>query len=268
MGSYAWSEGNILIDNTLPIEDLNSKVHSFVVGYVRSFKLLNKPAKFDAILPYSTSTFNGLLEGEAASTSRNGFGDPSFRLSMILLGAKALEAPDFFQQKGKKFKLGALLRVRVPLGQYYPERLINLGTNRYSIKAGLAGSYTFWDKLSWEVHFNSWFFTENKEFYNGNELKQKPLITLQNHFVYEFKPGIWAAISFGRSTLGETLLNGEEKDDVQNNSRLGAAFAFRLSKGSSIKIAATTGVTTRYGSDYTTLLLAYQFLWFDKYSPP
>jgi hypothetical protein len=72
------------------------------------------------------------------------------------------------------------------------------------------------------------------------------------------------AISFGGSFFGETIINGVEKEDIQNSSRTGLAFAYRLNNHSSLKIAATTGVTTRYGSDFTTLLLAYQFLWFDK----
>jgi len=90
------------------------------------------------------------------------------------------------------------------------------------------------------------------------------MITFQSHLSYEFKPGIWAAISYGRSNLGETVLNGIEKNDIQKNSRMGAAFAFRLNKGSAIKVAVTSGVSTRYGSDYTTFLLAYQYLWFDN----
>lgn len=264
VASYAFSSGNIMLDNTLPIEDLNSKLNSFVFGYVRSFKMLNKPAKFDIIVPTTFSKFDGIYENEGASVSRNGFGDPTLRLSMILLGAEALKPSEFFKQEAKKFKLGTLLRVRVPLGQYDSSKLINLGTNRYSLKTGFAGSYTFQKKMVWEFHLNTWFFSENKEFFNGNTIKQKPLLAAQTHLTYEFKPGIWAALSFGHSTFGETIVNGVEKDDIQNNSRLGVAFAFRLNKQSALKIAATTGVTTRYGSDFTTFLLAYQFLWFDK----
>lgn len=267
VASYGYSTGNIMLDNTLPIEDLNSKLNSFVFGYVRSFKLFNKPAKFDAILPTSFGKFDALVEDEDASANRNGFGDPSFRLSMILIGAEPLELSEFMKQESKKFKLGALLRTRIPLGQYNPEKLINLGTNRYAFKVGLAGSYTFKKKIVWEVHLNSWYFTKNNFFFGGNTIKQKPLLSLQSHVTYEFKPGTWLAFSIGGSTLGETIINGTERDDLQKNSRIGLAFAYRLTQKSSLKIAATTGVTTRYSADYTTFLLAYQFMWFDKTIP-
>jgi len=64
--------------------------------------------------------------------------------------------------------------------------------------------------------------------------------------------------------MGETIVNGVEKDDLQQNSRFGAAFAYRLSKQNALKIAFTSGVSTRYGANFTTFLVAYQFMWFDK----
>lgn len=264
IASYAFSSGNIMLDNALPIEDLESELNSVVFAYARSFKLFNKLTKVDAVVPYAFANFSGLYESRDSSTSRQGLGDPSFRISMILIGEDPLGPGEFMNRERKKFKLGVMARFRVPLGQYDKTKLINLSTNRYSLKLGLAGSYELTKKLNWEVHFNSWYFTKNSSFFNGNTIKQKPLIALQTHFSYEFKPGVWVAVSLGKSTLGETVLNGVEKNDIQKNTRTGLAFAWRLHKNHSLKIATTTGVTTRYGSDYTTVLLAYQYLWFDK----
>ena len=128
----------------------------------------------------------------------------------------------------------------------------------------LAASYTVKKKLTFEGHLISWFFTENKEFYNGNTLYQKPLVSAHLHISYVFKPGVWLAVSAGTSGLGETVMNGIEKDDLQRNSRYGAAFAYRIHKNHALKIAFTSGVSTRYGADFNTILLAYQFMWFDK----
>lgn len=264
IASYAHSSGNILLETALPIEDLNSNINSGIFAYARSFKLFNKLAKIDAVVPYAFADFSGVYDSRDSSTYRQGFGDPSFRISMILIGAKPLSPGEFFNREQKKFKLGVMARGRVPLGQYNDSKLINIGTNRYSLKLGLAGAYSFNKKLSGEMHLNSWYFSKNKAFYNGNTLKQKPMITLQTHLIYEFKPGIWTAISYGKSNLGETILNDVEKNDTQNNSRSGVAFAYRLNNKHSLKFAFSTGVTTRYGSDYTTVALAYQYLWFDK----
>ncbi|MCD4731978.1 MAG: hypothetical protein K8R74_15335 [Bacteroidales bacterium] len=64
--------------------------------------------------------------------------------------------------------------------------------------------------------------------------------------------------------MGETKVNGVEQDNLQRNSRYGAAFAYRLNKHNSLKLAFSSGISTRYGANFNTLLLAYQFMWFDK----
>lgn len=262
--SYGYSAGNILLDNSLPIKDLNAGLNNFVVAYARSAKLFSRLAKFDFIVPYSFGTFEGVVNASDSSTSRNGIGDPLLRLSIVLIGTKAMGIEEFQKTGQKRFNLGAFVRIRPPLGQYDPSRLINLGANRWAVKTGLAASYIFGKKFVLEAHANSWFFTENKEFFNGNTLKQKPLLSTQVHATYIYKPGIWLAVSLGKSFMGETVLNGVEKNDEQNSSRFGAAFAFRLNQRNALKLGFTSGISTRYGSDFTSLLIAYQYMWFDN----
>lgn len=264
LATYGYSSGNILLDNSLPIEDLDAKLNTLGVAYVRSFKMFNKLTKFDAILPYSFAKFSGVVNSIDSSTTRNGFGDPLIRLSMIFIGAQPLGAREFMQRDAKKFKLGAQVRLRLPLGHYDPTKLINLGANRWALKVGVAGSYSIGKKLIMEAHVSSWFFTENEDFFNGNSLKQKAMLGAQLHVTYVFKPGVWAAVSFGDIGFGETILNDVEQNNKQNTSRAGAAFAYKINKAHGLKFAITSGVTARYGANFTTLLLAYQFMWFGK----
>jgi len=264
IASYGYSNGNILLDNTLPIEDLNAKLNSFIFAYARSFKLLNKLAKFDIVMPYSFGYFEGVVNGVDSSKSINGLGDPMLRFSIILIGSKPLVVDKFLKYNQEKFKFGATARLKLPLGQYDSTKFINLGANRWAFKFGVAASYSITKKLILEGHLNSWFFNENKEFFNGNTIKQKPLISGQMHITYVFKPGVWTAISIGTSAMGETLVNEVEQDDLQNNTRFGLAFAYKMHKNNSLKFAFTSGLTTRYGADFTSILIAYQFMWFDK----
>jgi len=74
LASYGYSSGNIMLDNTLPVEDLDAQLNTIGLAYVRSFKILNKLAKFDAILPYSFASFSGTVSNIDSSTTRNGFG--------------------------------------------------------------------------------------------------------------------------------------------------------------------------------------------------
>lgn len=264
IASYGYSVGNILLDNSLPIEDLNASINSLVLAYARSFKLFNKLTKFDVIVPYAFSDYEAIVNNVDTSASRHGFGDPLFRLSMIFVGTDPLSPSDFFKQEQAKFNLGAAVRVTPPLGQYDPTKLINLGANRWSTKLTLAGLYVIRKRVVLEGHVNSIFFTENSSFFNGNTLKQKPLLTMQLHATYIFKPGIWVAASLGRTFLGETILNGVKQDNLQKTSRYGIAFAYKLNQHNALKLGFTSGITARYGANFTSLILAYQFFWFDK----
>jgi hypothetical protein len=264
VASYGFSSGNILLDNSLPLEDLNAQMNNMAFAYARSFKFVSRLAKFDVVVPFSFAEFTGVVNSVDSSTSRTGFGDPLLRLSVVLIGNGAMSPAEFAKAENKRFNLGMLVRVRPPLGQYDPQKLINLGTNRWSTKLGLAGSYSFGRSLILEGHVYSWLFSANSEFFNGNVLEQKPLLVTQLHATYVFKPGLWLAVSAGRSYLGETMVNGDEKNDEQNTSRLGAAFSYRLGLHSALKIAVTSGLSTRYGADFTSILLAYQFMWFDN----
>jgi hypothetical protein len=260
--SYGYSSGNILLDNSLPIKDLKSTTNSIIAGYATSFSLFGKLAKFDAIVPFAFSHFTGIVSGTDSSTTRTGFGDPMLRISLIIAGTGPLPVNEFMKQTPDKFNLGIQFRVRPPLGQYNSEKLLNLGTNRWSFKFGVGASYAITSRLIAEGHIISWVFTENTDFFNANRLKQYPTLAGQIHVAYIFKQGIWLAVSFGASTFGETALNGIYQDNPQNNSRYGAVFAYKINKNNSLKIAYTSGFSTRYGADFSTVLLAYQFVWF------
>ena len=115
IASYGYSLGNILLDNSLPVDDLDASINSFILAYARSFKLFNKLAKFDAIVPYAFGTYDALVNNVDTSATRTGFGDPLFRLSLVLIGTGAWDPADFFEQEQKKFNLGASRRIRPPL---------------------------------------------------------------------------------------------------------------------------------------------------------
>ena len=264
VGSYAFSKGDILLDNAAPVQDLESTLNTFAIVYGRSFKLFNRLTKIDAILPYAIADFSGLLNGVAASTSRNGFGDPLFRISMIIIGVDALELKDFIKYQPKKFKFGVGLRVTPPLGQYDNTKLINLGSNRWTFKLGVGASYTFLNKIILETQIKYWVFTQNDEFFNGGVLRQSPLISAQLHLSYIFKPGVWISGSIGQTNAGTTYINDVEQEKINKNTRYGATFSYRVNKNNSLKIGLTNGILNRYDIDYTSIIVAYSFLWFDK----
>ena len=56
-------------------------------------------------------------------------------------------------------------------------------------------------------------------------------------------------------------VDGVKGDDRQGNTRVGATVALPVSRHHSIKLYASTGASTRTGSDFDTVGMAWQFRW-------
>lgn len=257
--AYGYSSGNVLLAPSLPVEDMNANIHSFSLAYATTFGLFGKLAKFDVILPFGLGDWDGFVNGEPAFRRINGFGDPMVRVSWNIIGSPALTGQEYLKYK-EKFVMGLSLRIQAPLGQYDETRFINMGTNRWRFAPKLGASYT-WGKWALESYVSGWFFTENKKFFNGNTLSQKSIYALQVHVAYTFRPGLWLAVSVGRSNGGETIVNDVAKKNPQNNTRAGAALSIPLKAQHSIKIAFSSGFSTRFGANFTIFVLAYQYRW-------
>jgi hypothetical protein len=50
-------------------------------------------------------------------------------------------------------------------------------------------------------------------------------------------------------------------DDLQENSRLGINLSLPVNRYNSVKLHASTGVSTRTGSDFDTLGISWQYRW-------
>jgi hypothetical protein len=117
----------------------------------------------------------------------DGFADPRVGLSVNLYGAPALTLKEF-KDNEQDLIIGASLQVSVPSGQYADSRVVNIGTNRLSLKPELgiskaAGPWTL------ELSTAATLFGDNKDFYGGNRRSHAPLYSTQLHAVYSFHSG-------------------------------------------------------------------------------
>lgn len=259
VAGYIYSNGNILTDPALPIEGLNANLNTFVFAYARTLNLFGFSGKFDVVVPYSFGDWYGDVYGRDSSTSRSGIADPMMSVSVILIGGEAMTISEFLKHT-ESFTLGFALRVKMPLGQYNEEKLINLGTNRWMIKPSLGMSYNI-KRWTFEFHLGSWLFTTNNAFWNGNQLKQDPMYSGQLHVIYSFQAGFWGAVSYGLVTGERTTLNGNYKDDNQLSEKIGVVLIFPLSQSHSIKLGYSSGISARYGAKFDSYALTYQYRW-------
>jgi hypothetical protein len=259
VAGYGYSQGTVLADPSVPLENASVKVHGPVLGYARSVNLGGMSGKIDAILSYVCASGSAELAGEPMERDVCGLIDPRFRLSINLYGAPALTLKEFANYK-QDIIIGASMQFGVPLGQYDPDKLLNIGTNRWSIKPEIGVSKAL-GPLILELAAGVTFYTPNNDFLGSKEKEQDPLYSLQGHVVYGFKSGVWVALDGTYYRGGQTTIDGVGGDDLQENSRVGLTIALPVNRHNSIKVFGSTGATTRTGGDFDSVGIAWQYRW-------
>jgi len=152
------------------------------------------------------------------------------------------------------------LQVTAPLGQYDSNKLLNVGTNRWSFKPEIGVSKA-WGPLILELIPAITFFTTNDDFLGGNSLAQAPIYSVQGHLIYEFFPAFWASFDTTYYTGGLTSINGREEGREPSNVRLGLTGALSLSRYHSVKLYGSTGVYDRTDNNFWAMGIAWQYRW-------
>lgn len=235
---YANTSGEILFDPLLQAEDVTVNVNAVVASYIRPFKIGSKAARFDVVIPYVNATWKGLLNGDPARVRRDGFSDPRLRLSVNLTGAPAgtgKELQEYFAAHPVNTTLGVSLAVTVPLGQYFEEKLINLGQNQFVFRPQV-GFVHNWRTWSYELTGSVSFFSENPNFSSGQDKRLDPVFAMQTHLIKTFKPRYWASVSLAYGLGGQSVVNRQPNNDDRGDVQYGVAFGLPLLKKQGVKI--------------------------------
>ena len=260
----AWTNGEILFDPALNIEDATFDTYLGAAAYVRTFEFLGKSARVDFTVPYAAGRWEGLLNGEPASVRRRGFADPFVRFSINLYGAPPLSGKEYVQYKRENpvtTTVGAGLQIRPPLGDYNDQWLINLGNNRWMIRPQL-GVLHQRHKWQFELTGSVFMFTDNDEFFNDSSREQNALWFMQGHVIYTFKPGWWASFSGGYGYGGRKTLSGVKKDYASRARYIAVSIGMPISPRQSLKLTYYTSDThVATGTNTDALIAAWSINW-------
>ncbi len=256
---YVNSSGALIFDPALPVTDADANVDMAVLGYLRTLDIAGQSAKAGVLLPYASLDADGYLDGNYVTREQTGLADPSFYLSLNLYGAPALSLQEFkgYQQDTI---IGLTFRLTAPTGAYQTDKLINIGTNRWSFEPeiGISKALGPW---TLEAAAAVIFYTDNDEFESDKTREQDPIYSTQFNLSYTFSNRIWASLGATYYTGGRTTIDGVERNDLQQNWRTGFTLALPIDRRNSIKLLAQSGVSTRTGTDYDTLGIFWQYRW-------
>jgi hypothetical protein len=259
--AYQRNSGDIVIDPSLPITGVESEIDYFQVTYQRSFSLFGRSGAAQLSLPFADGLTEGTVEGEFLQRKTTGITDARLRMAVNLLGAPAMDAEGFRSLRANpKTIVGASLLVQVPTGEYNSDKLLNLGTNRWSVKPAIGVIIPLRPTWLFEIELGAWFFGDNDNFL-GKIREQDPILSTEVHLVKRIRPGFWASVDANFYRGGETRVGSDFNDDLQRNSRAGFTLVFPIRGRHAIRGSFSTGVSTRSGGDFEMYSLSYLYVW-------
>ena len=257
IAGYGYTEGAVAFDSAA-IKDAQLTVHGAVLAYARTLDVWGHAGKVDLVLPYGWLSGTAKVGGQLKAREVSGPADPRLRFSVLFYGAPALSLEEFAAYQSD-LTVGASLAVTAPLGQYDSDKLVNIGTNRWSVKPELGVSKTL-GPLTLELAGGVTFYTDNTDFFGGKTLARDPLYALQSHVIYHTRFGLWAAVDTTYYIGGNATIDGD-RGDRQEHLRVGVTLSFPVNRYNSIKLYGSAGAIARGGGDFNAVGIAWQFRW-------
>jgi hypothetical protein len=259
VAGYSYLEGEVATDPALPIENAELSVHGPVLAYSRALDVAGKSARVEVVMPYGVLSGSADVAGQPRFREISGLWDPRLRFSINLFGAPALAVREFAGYR-QDWIVGASLQLTLPLGQYDADRVVNLGTNRWTVKpeVGVSKAVGRW---IFEGAAGVSFYSDNDEYLEVQTRAQEPVYSIQAHVVYTFPSRIWVAIDSTFYDGGEAELDGVPSRRTVQASRLGATLSVPFNARNSLKLSLASGVAVRTGGDFDIVGVSWQYRW-------
>jgi hypothetical protein len=254
------------LNGTIPITGATGTFSIPSFSYYHALNVFGRSSNITVSLPYGIGTFQGEVQQQQQSIYRSGLLDFVTRFSVNLIGGRAMPAREFFKWKQKAL-LGASVKVIAPTGQYSGTKLVNWGINRWAFKPELGYSER-WGHWLLDAYGGAWFYTTNSASYDlpiPKPQREEPIGSLESHISRDFGGGTWVSLDGNFWWGGVTSLNGiQNLATKQTGSRLGATAAWRFAAHQSLKVSYSNGTYIRFGGNYQSLQVGWQYLWFGR----
>lgn len=258
---YQRSTGDIVTDPSLPLIGVDSEIDYLQIAYQRSFGVFGRSASLQLSLPYSRGSTEGIVDGTFQSRDTSGLTDARARFSINLKGAPSMAAAGFQALRAHpRVIVGASLLVQAPTGEYESDKVINLGTNRWSVRPAIGVIWPMAPRWLFEFEVGAWFFSDNDDFL-GQTREQDPILSTEFHLIRRIRPGFWASLDANFYVGGRTNVGENTQANLQRNSRVGATLVFPIRGRHAIRGGFSTGVVTESGGDYEIYTLSYIYAW-------
>ena len=234
---YISVDSNYGFDDSLIIPNADFSTNAMALMFTHVISIGENLGSVSVIVP-GAKVDAGLGNLPALQGESSGLGDITVMGVMTLMGAPAYSKEEFTSYVPETI-IDLLLAVTAPTGVYDSDKIINLGTNRWSARVGMPIIHFFsavhGNSTTLEVQPSVTFFSKN----NDKSLEQDPIYKLEAHVTHDFNTKLWGSIDAMYTLGGETTVHDTEKDNSQRSLGLGVSLG--------IFFSTTVGMTLSYG---------------------
>jgi hypothetical protein len=258
--SYAHVNADASIDTSLTITGAHLSLDQGTFDYTRYFGVLHRVVWVEAAVP--VARLGGAIDGTNIQGSTAGAGDSTYSVAMLLKGGPALSVEQFRDYRPAT-TLGLSLAVIAPTGAYDPNRILNLGADRWSFKPEIALAHPFGAEQKWQVdgYANVYFYTDNTTYHGKELLRQQTLSGLEGHLSYAITDSTWVALDTRYSFRGSTFVDGVSQDNPQRNFVAGSEVNVSLNSRSSLVFEVAKAFVHVNGPSLVGLSVKYDYTW-------
>lgn len=257
---YDHASADSSLDSSLEVVGAHVELDAAAVFYTRTFGMLGQLAWVKLAVPFAS--VRGSVTGTTFSRSITGAGDSSLQFTTLVAGGKAMSEKDF-QSYTPSTTLALSLTITAPTGKYDADRLLNLGSNRWSFKPELAVSHPFGSDQSWEVdgYLNAYLFTDNTEYHGTEILRQQPLPGVELHLSHELTPALWASVDLRYAFRGDTIVEDSDQNDAQQLLVAGAEASWSPAANHTLVFLLAKSLVYRNAPSASLVGLKYAYQW-------
>jgi hypothetical protein len=258
--AYAYARANTSIDPAIVIEGARFDLNQGTVSYTRYLSFFGRMAWIEPSIPIAS--LSGSISGTNIRGATNGAGDSSYQVAMLLKGGPAMDVAEFANFKPTT-TLGMSLTFTAPTGRYSPDKILNLGSDRWSFKPEFAVSYPFGPQQKWELdaYTNSYFYTDNTSYHGKELLRQQALLGIEGHISYSFLSNLVGSLDTRYSFRGDTYVNNQNENDSQKNFLLGSEITLSLNARNSLSMVLAKTLVNQNGPSATGISVKYDYFW-------
>jgi hypothetical protein len=258
--SYAYARANASLDTSLVIAGAKLNLSQGLIEYTRYFGLFHRTAWAEAELPIAG--MSGSITGTNIQGSTVGTGDSGYEFAMLLVGGPVL-TPAESENAASTTRVGLSVAATAPTGKYHADKILNLGSDRWSFKPELALSQPFGPGAKWQadLYTNIYFYTDNTSYRGREVLLQEALPGFEGHVSYSFNDRVWTSLDTRYSFRGTTFVDRIDQDNAQQNFGLGAETNVSMNVRNSLLFEFAKALVHKNGPSVAGFSVKYCYTW-------